>query len=281
MHYRTLLNSSSRTAAPGKRPIRPQRVTFRRFIPLVTLVAVLALWQAATTFRLVSPYVVPAPAAVFNRFSEVAFQTSRIKFWLHVWTTLQEILIGLSLGLAIGFALGYCVARRPWLEDLLSPLVMAFQATPVVAYAPLLVIWFKTGMTSKVVVVVLIVFFPMLMNTIVGIRNVPSDLRDLMRVSNATRWQTFVKLEIPAAMPVLIGGLKLAATLAVIGAVVGEFVSADAGLGFLINDARYRYDTPLVLVAVLTLTLLALSLYNLIALVERRVLAWQTRAHKH
>jgi NitT/TauT family transport system permease protein len=163
---------------------------------------------------------------------------------------------------------------------LLSPLVMAFQATPIVAYAPLLIIWFGTGMTSKVFVVVLIVFFPMLMNTIVGIRSVSPDLRDLMRVSRATRWQTFSKLEIPAAMPVLISGLKLAVTLAVIGAVVGEFVNADAGLGFLINDARYRYDTPLVLVTVLTLTFLALTLYNVVTLIERRVLAWQARAHE-
>ena len=101
-----------------------------------------------------------------------------------------------------------------------------------------------------------------------------------MRVSQATRWQIFTKLEIPAAMPVLISGLKLGATLAVIGAVVGEFVSADAGLGFLINDARYRYDTALVIVAVLTLTALALTLYNLVSWVERRMLGWQLRTKR-
>jgi NitT/TauT family transport system permease protein len=268
-----LQKTVSRQSQPGK-------FSFRRFMPLVMLVILLILWQLVTAFEWVSPFLVPTPADVMERFYTVALQPSRINFWMHVWQTLQGILVGMSLGVGIGFLLGYIIAKQPWLEDLLSPIVVAFQATPIVAYAPLLVIWFDEGMTSKVFVVVLIVFFPMLMNTIVGIRSVPRDLRDLMRVSRATRWQTFTKLEIPAAMPVLMGGLKLAATLAVIGSVVGEFVNADAGLGFLINDARYRYDTPLVFVAVLTLTALALTLYTLVSALERRVLAWQDRTRR-
>ena len=154
------------------------------------------------------------------------------------------------------------------------------QSAPVVAYAPLLVIWFGSGPTSKIVTGALIVFFPMLMNTIVGIRTVPQPLRDLMISMRATRWQTFTKLEVPAAMPVLISGLKISATLAVIGAVVGEFISANAGLGFLINLARSQYDTPLVIISVLTLTLIARFLYGLVSFLERFVLSWQTRASR-
>ncbi len=117
----------------------------------------------------------------------------------------------------------------------------------------------------------------MLMNTIVGIRNVPDDLRDRRRVSRASRWQMFIKLEVPAAMPVLITGLKTSATLAVIGAVVGEFVTASSGLGFWVKLARDQYDTALVFVAVLTLTVIALSLYGLVSMLERHLLVWQRR----
>jgi NitT/TauT family transport system permease protein len=139
------------------------------------------------------------------------------------------------------------------------------------------VIWFGSQWESKVITATLIVFVPMLVNTIVGIRNVPPPLRDLMRSLLASRWQTFVHLEIPAATPVLMAGLRTSVTLAVIGAVVGEFVSANAGLGYLVTVARNQYDTPLVLVAVLTMTTIARVLYGLVTLVEQRVLVWQLR----
>lgn len=273
-------NANSIRAHLPRWSFSPKRFRLRRLLPLLTFFLLLAIWQLLTTFELISPFIVPAPMVVLEKFIAVAFQGERGNFWMHVGTTLQEVLIGLSIGLTIGLVLGYLVAKIPWLEDLLSPLIVAFQATPIVAYAPLLVIWFGKGMTSKIFVVVLIVFFPMLLNTVVGIRSVPQPLHDLMRVNLATRWQTFIKLELPAAMPVLMSGIKLGATLAVIGAVVGEFVNADSGLGFLINDARYRYDTALVIVAVLSLTVLALILYNIVSWIERRVLRWQQRIRR-
>jgi len=121
----------------------------------------------------------------------------------------------------------------------------------------------------------LIVFFPVLINTIVGVRAVPEDLRDLMRSLRATPWQVFTKLEVPAAMPVLLGGLKIGATLSVIGAVVGEVVGADEGLGLLINIGRGVYDTTLVYVAVITLIVMAMVMYSLVAVLERWLLAWR------
>jgi NitT/TauT family transport system permease protein len=121
----------------------------------------------------------------------------------------------------------------------------------------------------------LIVFFPVLVNTIVGLRSVPSELYDLLRSLHASSWQRIIKLEIPAAMPVFLGGLRIGATLAVIGAVVGEFVGADQGLGFLVNVGRGLYDTSLVFVAVFTLVVLALALYGSVVLLENRLLSWQ------
>jgi NitT/TauT family transport system permease protein len=148
---------------------------------------------------------------------------------------------------------------------------------PVVAIAPLLVIWFGPGLLSKVLICALIVFFPVLVNTIVGLRSVPEELNELMRSLQATRWQTFRLLEVPAALPVFLGGLRIGATLAVIGAVVGEFIGADKGLGFLVNVGRGQYDTALVFVAIFALVAMALSMYGLVIWLEGRWLSWQQR----
>jgi len=259
---------------PARR-IRPGNFSLRQAAPFITALMLLLLWQGITMLELYPAFIIPPPGAVLNKLGEVLLDGT---LWLHTSTTLVSVISGLAVGLLLGVILGYVTAKVPLLEDLLSPIIVAFQSTPVVAYAPLLVIWFGSGPTSKVVTSALIVFFPMLMNTVIGIRNVPLALRDLMRSMQATRWQTFTKLEVPAAMPVLIGGLKISATLAVIGAVVGEFVSAKAGLGFLVNLARNQYDTPLVVVAVLTLTVIARLLYSLVSLLERTMLRWQARS---
>lgn len=244
----------------------------RRFVPLFTLTLILLIWQGITALQLYPAFIIPPPITVLEKFGSVLSDGT---LWQHTSSTMINVLAGSAIGVLLAVSLGYWIAKTPMLEELLSPVIVAVQSTPVVAYAPLLVIWFGSGPTSKIVTSALIVFFPMLMNTIVGIRNTPSDQRDLMRSMHATRWQTFTKLEIPSALPLLMGGLKVSATLAVIGAVVGEFVSAKAGLGFLINLARNQYDTPLVFVAVLTLTVLARTLYGLVALVERRLLTWK------
>jgi NitT/TauT family transport system permease protein len=190
---------------------------------------------------------------------------------------LVEVILGLILGVSTAALLGYVLAKSDWLERLLSPYIVASQSVPVVAIAPLLVIWFGAELLSKVLIAALIVFFPVLINTIVGLRSVPIGLRDLMRSLQANSWQTFRLLEVPAALPVFLGGLKVGATLAVIGAVVGEFVAADQGLGFLINLGRGLYDTALVFVAIFILVSMAMLLYGAVALLESRLLSWQKK----
>jgi NitT/TauT family transport system permease protein len=220
-------------------------------------------------------FIIPPPLAVWDAFVQALADGSLLR---HSWVTLSEMLLGLFFGVTLGAVLGYAIAHVKWLENLFSPIIVAFQATPVVAYAPLLVIWFRDGLTAKIVTTAIIVFFPTLMNVIIGIRGVPRNLRDLMQVLKASRAQIFFKLELPAALPVLLAGLKTSVTLAVIGAVVGEFVNASEGLGFLVIVARSQYKTPLVFVAVFTMTALALSLYYLVVLLERYLLKWQHRA---
>jgi NitT/TauT family transport system permease protein len=255
---------------------KPQfQVSLRRFAPLATLLIVFGLWQMVTALELVKPFLLPSPAAVAEKFYE-SLESGLL--WKHFQVTMLEVIWGLGIGLSVGMALGYLIAKNRLIGDLLSPVIVAFQSTPIVAYAPLLIIWFGSGIESKVITCVLIVFFPMLMNTVVGIRNVPPELRDLMRVSQASAWQTFTRLELPASMPVLMTGIKTGATLAVIGAVVGEFIASNAGLGFLINLARSQFDTPLVFVGVIALALMAGTLYGAVSLLERRLLAWQRRS---
>ena len=255
------------------------RIPFRRSIaPVVGVLVLLILWEVLTRLRIYPEFIIPPPRAVLDQFFEV-LRDGRL--WLHTSTTLVQMGLGLAFGVSSGVALGYLIAKNRLLEQALAPIIVALQSTPVVAYAPLLVIWFGSGPTSKIFICALIVFFPMLLNTVVGIRNVPPSLRDLMRSLRATGWQTFTQLEIPAALPVLLGGLKVSATLAVIGAVVGEFIYANAGLGYMIKVARDSYDTPLVFVGILMLAFIARAMYGIVALLEHRFLAWQARSRRN
>jgi len=245
-------------------------------MPLSGTLAIL-LWWFITRWSELPAFILPPPIIVLRRFILVIQNGTLL--W-HASYTLLEVALGLFSGAILATIIGYGLAKSGTLERLLSPYLVASQAIPIVAIAPLLVIWFGPGLFSKVLIAGLIVFFPVLVNTVVGIRAVPQDLRDLMRSLRATRLQTLRFLEIPAALPVFLGGLRVGATLSVIGAVVGEFVGADRGLGFLINVGRGQYDTALVFVAVFTLVVMALLLYGAVILLERRLLAWQHRPRK-
>lgn len=262
---------------PRSSSSRIPREQLRRASPLLSLLVLLVLWHLITTIELYPAFIVPPPAAVAEAFTESLGSGLLVK---HLRVTLEQMFFGLCLGLAIGLSGGYAIAKVPTLEYLLSPIIVAFQSTPIVAYAPLLVIWFGSGPTSKIVTTAVIVFFPSLVNTIVAIRSVSPNLRDLMNSLNATRWQAFRHLELPSALPVILAGLKTSATLAVIGAVVGEFVTQGSGLGYLVTAARNQYNTPLVIVTVLTMTAIALSLYGFVVLLEWRWLAWRRRSSR-
>ena len=239
--------------------------------PIVILIF-LGLWQAAVWLSDYPSFILPSPADVATTLTRTLTDGT---LWRHARVTLSEIFAGLGLGLITATVVGYVLAKSPLLERLLAPYIVASQSVPVVAIAPLLVIWFGSGRLSKVMICALIVFFPVLVNTVIGIRSVEEDLRDLMRSLGANRWQTFQMLEVPAALPVLLGGLKISVTLSVIGAVVGEFVGADQGLGFLINQARGLFNTSLVFVAVLALVVIALILYGAVMLLEMWLLRWR------
>lgn len=248
------------------------RLLKRLLYLLISLTGGILIWQLAASLLGLPAFILPGPVLVWQRFLKSLGDGQLLR---HFVTTLSQVLAGLLIGGVTATSLGYLLAKSPTLEKLLSPYLVASQSLPIVAIAPLLVIWFGPGVFSKILICSLIVFFPILINTVVGLREVPKDLRDLMRTLKATPFQTFWKLEVPAALPIYLGGLRVGATLSVIGSVVGELVGSDRGLGFLINVGRGQYDTALVFVAVLTLIVMAMSLYGIVLLIERKLLSWQ------
>lgn len=247
----------------------------KRLIPIfLSIFAFLLGWYLLTHYGNIPEFILPAPWSVWSRFLQ-AIRDGSLPY--HTSITLLEIVLGLLVGVIFATVVGYVLAKSRSLERVLSPYLVASQAVPVVAIAPLLVIWLGDGILSKVVICALIVFFPVLVNTIVGVRAVPTALYDLMNSLHATRAQILWKVEVPASLPVFLGGLRIGATLSVIGAIVGELVSAQQGLGYLLQLGDFQYDTAMVFVAVFTLVALALLLYGVVTLLEKRFLKWQNK----
>jgi NitT/TauT family transport system permease protein len=234
----------------------------------------LAIWHLIATFGGYDRFILPGPADVWEQFRVVAADGRLLK---HTLVTVSEVVPGLLIGCLVAIPLGYLLAKSRLAERLVSPYLIASQAIPIIAIAPLLTIWIRSPYWSRVLVAVLVVFFPIAINAIAGMRSVPPELYELMYSLKAGRGQIFRKLELPAALPILLAGLKVGATLAVIGALVGEFVQPKSqGLGFLLITARYQFKTDLVFAVLLTLAAIALIMYGAVALLERRVLRWRT-----
>jgi NitT/TauT family transport system permease protein len=243
-----------------------------RFATPLTLAVVLGLWQLLTMLAVYPTFVLPTPAMVFDRFLEVAASGD---LWRHAQTTIIEAGLGFGVAFLVAGLLCYPIARSRLISALLSPLLAATQAMPLVAIAPLLVIWFGFGILPKVVTCALIVFFPLLLNAVAGLKNVDKSLREAAEVFGANRWQALWFVELPLALPTMLTGIKIGFTVAITGAVVGEFISADSGLGYLLNLGRGQFDTSLVFVALLSLTAIAMVAYGLVGFLEKRVLHWQ------
>lgn len=241
---------------------------------IISFAILLLAWQVTTSLSHLPSFILPSPMDVWSRLVRALLDGTLLANSI---TTLAEVVLGLGIGSLIATVTGYFMAKSRLLDNLLSPFLVVSQAVPFVAVAPLLIIWFGSGIFSKILICSLIVFFPILINTVVGIRAVPIALYDLMRSMRATPFQILVIIELPAALPIFLSGLRIGATLSVIGAVVGEFLGANRGLGFLVNMGRGQFDTPLVYASVLVLILMALGLYGSVAWIERLALQKYTR----
>ncbi len=259
---------------PGPSATSPAQPARRRLLGsawpvIVSLVAFVLVWQLVVFVSGFKSYVLPGPWTVFERFVSAWVSGT---MWPHFEQTLIEVLLGFTLGATVALAAGILLARSRLAERLLSPYLVAAQATPVLALAPLIVLWFGTGLLSKVVITTLIVFFPVTVATMVGIRSVDPRLLEMARSFRASGWQAIARVEIPAALPAILGGMRVGVTLAVIGAIVGEWAGGEKGLGVLINIARASmFDYPLMFAALATLALMGVSLYLVMVLIERRL----------
>ena len=233
------------------------------------LVVFLLIWQVVVIVSGFPPFILPGPAAVFTRWVS-AWSADIIQ--PHLVATLGAVALGFLVGAGSALVVGYALARSPLVERLLSPYLVAAQATPILALAPLIALWFGPGLAGKVLICALIVFFPVAVATMVGIRSVDAKLLELGRSLRATRRQVLTTLEIPAALPSILGGMRVGVTLAVVGAIVGEWSGAEKGLGVLINLARGSlFDIPLMFATLLTIALVGIVLYLAVVLIERRL----------
>ena len=226
-------------------------------------------WKAVVVVGGLPPFILPPPETVAERFI-TAWVDGTV--WPHFVTTMAEIVLGFVVGAGLALVVGYGLARSALFERIASPYLVAAQAIPILVLAPLLVLWFGPGLASKVVICSLIVFFPVAIATMVGIRSVDARLLELGRSLRATHRQVLTTLEIPAALPSIFGGMRVGVTLAVVGAVVGEWAGASKGLAVLINLARGSlFDIPLMFATLLTIALVGVALYLAVVALERRL----------
>jgi NitT/TauT family transport system permease protein len=236
---------------------------------ILSLAAFLAVWKLLTVVSGTPNYILPAPEVVADR----ALRAIRDGIlWEHTAVTLSEILLGFALGAITAMGVGIGLGKSIVVERVLSPYIVAAQSVPILALAPLLDIWFGGGLLARVLICALIVFFPIAIATMVGIRSADPLLAEMLRSLGASPGQLTARLEIPSALPVLFGGLRVGVTLAVIGAVVAEWAGASSGLGVLINIANQGlFDTPLMFVALATLAVIGITLHGLVVVAERRL----------
>jgi NitT/TauT family transport system permease protein len=238
---------------------------------ILSLAAFLVAWKLVTVIGDLPPFILPAPEQVVERGLRAIASGTLAQ---HTGVTLVEIILGFAVGALTAIGTGVALGKSVLIERVLSPYIVAAQAVPILALAPLLDIWFGGGLLARVLICALIVFFPIAIATMVGIRSTDPLLAEMLRSLGATPRQLTTRLEIPSALPVIFGGLRVGVTLAVIGAVVAEWAGASSGLGVLINIANQGlFDTPLMFVALATLAVIGLALYGLVVLAERRLVA--------
>jgi NitT/TauT family transport system permease protein len=261
---------------PAQRRRRTHPLASARVQSILLLITLLGSWEAAVRLLKVPRHLVPpvSDIAVALWRGLATGPLAKDGFWYHGGVTVAEILLGFLIGSGIGLVIGIVVSQMPRVEALLEPYVAALQSVPKVAIAPIIVVWLGFGISSKVVIICLLTFFPVLVTSIAGFKAVDPDRIDLLRSLSATPWQIFRKAKFPSAMPYIFAGLNMAAAFSVVGAVVGEFVGAQAGLGVLILQMEAQADSGGSFAVCVVLSVIGIVLTGLLRRIERRVLHW-------
>ena len=243
-----------------------------RILPgLLTVVLFFAFWQAYCRFGGISPLILPAPGAI-----GVAFVTAlgEAQIWHHLGITLYETLAGFGIATIVGIALGWVIASFPLLERAFHPFVVASQIVPKVALVPLFVLWFGFGSTSKIVVSAVIAFFPVMTNTLLGLRSVDPGHEDVLAALRANMWDRFIAVQLPSALPAILVSMEMAIVLATIGAVVGEYLGGSEGLGYLAVATMNAFETDRLFAIIILLTLMGFVLFVAMAALRRLLIPW-------
>ncbi len=236
---------------------------------LAVFAAFVLLWQIAVSFLGVREYLLPSPGAVLR-----AMFSDEIPWLRHAWVTALEIAGAFVLAAVAGVVLGVAIAWSPFMSRALTPFLVFVNTLPKVAVAPLFLIWLGYGILPNMLIGALIGFFPVVINTAVGLTQIDADLVDLGRVFNAPKWKVFVKIRVPNAMPYILSALKVTATAAVVGAIVGEFVASQRGLGYVIITTQSSMNTPAAFAALVWISVLGLVLFGFVALLARLLVPW-------
>lgn len=235
------------------------------------LAAIIAVWQIYVTAAEVSAFILPAPMAVARAWIDLLWSA---RAWNHMLMTIYATVAGFVWALVLGVGLGVLIGRVRWLEATLTPFIVATQVIPKVALVPLFIVWFGFGLTSKVIVAAVLAFFPILTNTVLGVKSVDAGHRDVMTSLNSSRWAVFRRLELPSSMPYIITGMEVGIVLSLIGAIVGEYLGGQNGLGFLLVSKMNAYETDGLFAVMIHMTLLGFVFYFGIGLLRRLLIPW-------
>jgi NitT/TauT family transport system permease protein len=237
----------------------------------VLVVGVIAVWKLVIAVFDISPFVLPQPEEVVGGMAEVVRSQ---EFTGHLRVTLTETLVGFGIALVLGVGMGAVLGRIRWLERALRPLVVASQVVPKVALVPLFIVWFGFGITSKIVIVAIFAFFPIMLNTLLGVRSVEPGHRDVMRGLNAGRWATFWRLDYHSTLPYVFAGMEIGIVFAIIGAVVGEYLGGSQGLGYMVVVSLNALNAKQLFAVITILTLLGFALFLAVIALKRLFIPW-------
>ncbi|MCX7339656.1 MAG: ABC transporter permease [Hyphomicrobiales bacterium] len=243
----------------------------------ILLGALIGLWHAYVKWSGISHFILPAPADVWTEWLRLM---TNPRGWNHTYWTLYATLAGFGWAIIIGVGLGVAIARVRWLELTLNPFIVATQVIPKVALVPLFVVWFGFGVTSKVIVAAVLAFFPILTNTVLGVKSIDEGHRDVMTSLNATRWQIFRRLELPSALPYIITGLEVGIVLAIIGAIVGEYLGGNLGLGRMLIERMNAFEMDEMFAILIHMSMLGFLLYFSIGILRRLLIPWHGSARR-
>lgn len=249
---------------------RAARIAHDFVLPAVGLLGALLLWDLAVRVLRPPAFLLPSPGLVLDTALGFAGNWSK-----HFWATARATFMGFGVAIGVGMGLAVAIAHFRLLRQTLTPVILVLQIVPKVAFAPLLLIWFGSGTVPIVVIAFLVAFFPMVVNTAIGLEEVEPDLLELTRVYRMSKWRVLWLVRMPNALPHIFGGLRVASTLAVIGVIIGEFVGSNVGLGYLVLIANTNMNTALAIAAIILISIFGLALYGAIVLLERLAMPWK------